>query len=381
MRPTLIYVSPYAIPSIKADAGQDVSMCAAFSTLGWDVHLMHRNGDSRLFGNDLFDHYGVGRTFASTPVARAAKAGRAGPLGATQDIGGTLLFALRVLRHRPDMFYTRDPIVAWVLSRRGVCVAWEAMSFPDRSKRPFAQRFLKTSGTSCAFAITAALAQDIESEVGAGRHVVPLPVGVDVTRYGQYSDGPSDRLRLGLPPKGSVAAYTGGMRPDRGVDVIVRAAALLPSVTFLLVGGRAGEIETLTKLASALGAHNVLFIRSVPPTEVPLYQHAADVLLLPQSGNSRHLRYHVSPAKLFEYMAASRPIVAADLPCIRELVKHGEEALLVDPDSPSAWADAIEAVLNDLVLRGALIQHASRRVESFDWGERVKKVLRCTIER
>lgn len=374
VQPKLTYVSPYAIPSIKADAGQDVAMCMAFSDLGWKVLLRHRAHRDPSPTRDLFEHYGVDRKFTSLPHTQAASQHSRGWI--VRDIGSTITFALRALRSKSDLYYTRDPIVAWVLAQSRGKVVWEAMSFPDRSRLPFARLFLRSRGHHYAFAITAALARDLESVAATGTSVTALPVGVDIERYRASPTSPSHPRSVHIPSGRPVACYTGWMRADRGVDVIVRAAALLPSVTFLLVGGREEEIGTLRRLATELKAHNVRLIGAIAPTEVPLYQHAADILVLPQSGNSRHLRYHVSPAKLFEYMAAARPIVAADLPCMREIVTNNREAILVDPESPTEWAAAIDSVLKDPALSETLVQHASQRVTHFDWSERVRKVLR-----
>ena len=81
----------------------------------------------------------------------------------------------------------------------------------------------------------------------------------------------------------------------------------------------------------------------VPPDEVAAHLASADVLALPNTATSISERY-TSPLKLFEYMAAGRPIVVSDLPAIREIVRHGESAWLVAPGDAAALAAGIGRV-------------------------------------
>jgi glycosyltransferase involved in cell wall biosynthesis len=57
-------------------------------------------------------------------------------------------------------------------------------------------------------------------------------------------------------------------------------------------------------------------------------------------------KYRASPGKLFEYMAAKRPIVTADFPALREALGP-DAALFVEKDNPDALAAGIRAVLGD----------------------------------
>ena len=74
--------------------------------------------------------------------------------------------------------------------------------------------------------------------------------------------------------------------------------------------------------------------------------------------------------KLFEYMAARRPVVASDLPSLREVLKHKETALLVPPDDPTAMAAAVNRILTDDELSDKLVQAAFAKVRGFEWKER-----------
>ena len=82
----------------------------------------------------------------------------------------------------------------------------------------------------------------------------------------------------------------------------------------------------------AKGSENILVLGHKPHKTMPVFLKAADVLVLPNSAKEEISRSYTSPLKLFEYMASGRPIVASDLPSIREVLNENN-SLLVSPDS------------------------------------------------
>ena len=130
-----------------------------------------------------------------------------------------------------------------------------------------------------------------------------------------------------------IAAYAGHLYPWKGVDVFVRALALAPHVRGLIVGGHPGEADRarVESLARELGLGGRLTITGlVPPHEVRQRLAVADVLVLPNTLSAISERY-TSPLKLFEYLTLGRPIVASDLPALREILTDGVTALLSPP--------------------------------------------------
>jgi glycosyltransferase involved in cell wall biosynthesis len=78
--------------------------------------------------------------------------------------------------------------------------------------------------------------------------------------------------------------------------------------------------------------------------------------------------------KLFEAMAAGRPLVASDLPSIGEVLTHDVNALLVPPNDPKALASAIRRLSTDRELRARLAQQAGSDVRQYSWDERGRKL-------
>ncbi|OPZ09469.1 MAG: putative glycosyltransferase EpsD [candidate division BRC1 bacterium ADurb.BinA292] len=75
---------------------------------------------------------------------------------------------------------------------------------------------------------------------------------------------------------------------------------------------------------------------------------------------------------VMEYLAAGLPVVATNLDCIGEMLRDGEEALLVPTRAPQALADAIETLLSDAELARRLTQAGRRKLEVYDWGRAVR---------
>ncbi len=176
---------------------------------------------------------------------------------------------------------------------------------------------------------------------------------------------PLTRLGSGVepgpePPPAAVqwdVCYLGQLYAWKGVDTLVAAMARLPGRRLAIMGGhQQEEIERVRALAERLGvADRVDLLGQVAHPEVPglLARAGVCVLPAPRRGFVEARRFS-SPMKLFEYAAAGRPIVASDLPNLREHLRHGENAWLVAPDDPAALAEGLRTVLADPALAGRL---------------------------
>lgn len=195
---------------------------------------------------------------------------------------------------------------------------------------------------------------------------------VDPSAFRELPPREQARQRYGLPLDRPLALYCGHFYEEKGAPCLVDAAALAPEVTFCLVGGTPRDTAALRQRAQ--GRRNVRFEGFVPNRLVPEYLAAADVLLLPNSARFDHARA-ASPLKLFEYMAAGRPIVATDIPALAEWLRHDENAWVVEPDSPRALAEGVRALLRDRARAERILERARRDVESCTWERRAREIL------
>ena len=100
---------------------------------------------------------------------------------------------------------------------------------------------------------------------------------------------------------------------------------------------------------------------------------AADVLVIPFP-NKPHYAFYASPLKLFEYMASGRPIIASDLPALREVL-NDKNALFFRPEDTTDLARAVKMLKSSPMLGYHLSRQALADVKEYTWGKRAKKIL------
>jgi glycosyltransferase involved in cell wall biosynthesis len=223
--------------------------------------------------------------------------------------------------------------------------------------------------------ITRTLADELIARFGERPRLAIVPDG---TRL------PHMRAPAARPGPSPVVGYAGHLYPWKGVDLLLEALVHLPHARGLIIGGHPGEpdLEVCRTLALNLGlAHRVRFTGLVPRSEVAARLLEADILVLPNSP-TRISSAYTSPLKLFEYMASGRPIVASDLPSLREVL-HEDAAVLVAAGESSALAQGIQRLIDDPALAVRIAAVARTRVEDYTWktrAERLEGLMQTVVE-
>jgi colanic acid biosynthesis glycosyl transferase WcaI len=155
------------------------------------------------------------------------------------------------------------------------------------------------------------------------------------------------------------------------LDEILRLADLRPEILFALVGSEGeGSIEV-----EAAERANVRVVPWQAPGTLSAWLAAADVLLIPPSrAPLEQFRTCVLPLKLFAYFAAGRPILAPIAPDTSELLRYGDNALLVPPGRPELASAALDRILNEPGLAARLSEGARRSAETLTWDHRAEKI-------
>ena len=210
-------------------------------------------------------------------------------------------------------------------------------------------------------------------------HILRALNAVDLAQSATRQDSTAARARLSLPSEKKIVLYTGHLYGWKGGDTLATAATLFqPGIETYFVGGTE---EDLRRFRARFGKQaGITIIGHRPHQEMPLWQAAADVLVVPNTAKEAISKYDTSPMKIFEYMASGKPIVASDLPSIREILNE-TNARLVPPDDSKALADAILTVLADPEAARGHAQQASRDVRTHGWKERARRILAFIRER
>lgn len=185
------------------------------------------------------------------------------------------------------------------------------------------------------------------------------PSGVDVELFA--------RTPAFKPPTGTPRVlYAGTVSRDRGLDVLETVAASgAASVTLV------GRLDTRCSPPT-----HCCYQPAVPYHHVPDLYADADYVLLPYQDQLEHADA-ISPIKLFEALATGRPIIASDLPPIREILMHERDALLVSGGDTSNWIDAINRLRNDPELALRLAQASRAAASRYSWEARARGILAC----
>jgi glycosyltransferase involved in cell wall biosynthesis len=180
------------------------------------------------------------------------------------------------------------------------------------------------------------------------------------------------REQLGLEITASIVLYTGHLYGWKGVDTLALSAKKVPEAQFIFVGGR--EWDDMPAFREQYeDISNIRVTGHRPYQELALWQKAADVLVLPNSGKEDISRFYTSPMKLFGYMASGRPVIASDLPSVREVVTD-RAVLFIPPDDPEALSAAIKKILSDGLLQERLATEALREVQNHTWKKRARRI-------
>lgn len=163
----------------------------------------------------------------------------------------------------------------------------------------------------------------------------------------------------GNPARAMHLITVGSLIPRKGVDQILRALAQLDGVRpTLTVVGSGPEEQSLREMAERLGlAGHVRFIGRVEPKEVLALLAEADVFVLASHSEGR-------PNVILEAMAAGLPVIASNIPGVREIVDHGATGLLFDDGAIVPLARCIETLSADQALRRRLGEGGRDRILS-----------------
>lgn len=355
----IVYVANMRLPTEKAHGAQIMKTCEAFAQLGHDVELIVPNRVSAII-EDPFEYYGLVTRF---PVRRLSVRDTVGKFGKLGFYIESISFAYAVRRYLRtsscDLLYGRDEHILALLRRPYV---WEshtgAWNAAARSVVRRARRVVTISQGLKDFYCT----KGVDAE-----KIVVAHDGVDLTQFAHPVSKEEARSRLGLPGGAKVAMYIGRLDGWKGVETLLEASKLLDDeVVVAIVGGEAAQIERLS-----LAYPGVRFLGARPYRELADTMAAADVLVLPNTGNDEISVKFTSPLKLFAYMASGVPLVASDLPSIREVLDE-DAAIFFPPDDATGLAQSVRHALQSDQTRA---RRALALVDSYTWKRRAQRIL------
>jgi len=277
-----------------------------------------------------------------------------------------------------DLAYCRTYRSVKYCVERGVPVIMESHS--SEVNRPAKRQALNCSSND-KFKLLVTISEKLKQEfVQWGVPEAKITVLQDGVKLGRFDsvDKTTARTRLELPHERSIVMYTGSLYPDKGIEHILLVASRTPNVEFIIVGGPEEEQERWVEYTADRDLQNVTFTGFVPNKRIPTYLAAADVLIMPYNTDQSIDVMDIdttSPLKLFEYMAARRPIVTTDIPAIARTIEHKKEGLLAAPNDISELVESTTRALSNDTLATHLANNAREKAKEYTWRNRARKML------
>jgi len=369
----LIYIANARIPTEKAHGYQICKMCEEFSNQGAKVELWIPARDNHI-KEDTFSFYGVKNNFKIRVIKSFDFFQYGIYLGKFSFWLQNFWFVIKLLLIKIDkdaIIYTRDPEIGWVFNLKGNKIILESHNWPESKGWLFKYLIKKFDKI---ITITHKLKElFFAAGLPDGRMMV-APDGVDLEKFDINIDKTQARKKLNLPLDKKIALYSGSLYlyDWKGVDIFLAAAKILPENCLAVLVG--GEPKETTKIKKEYSNNNLLLVGRRLREEIPYYLKAADVLVLPNKKGEKISEKYTSPLKMFEYMASKRPIIASDLPSIKEVLSE-KNCLFFQPNDPRDLAKKIGVLLNNKELVAKIAEQAYQDAKNYTWGKRARNII------
>ncbi len=368
----IFYIANVRLPTERAHGFQIMKMCEAFSENGAEVELVIPDLKNPEIKDEAFIYYDVEPTFSLRRIKSSDFLGRTLYFGRVLFWIDRLMFMVKLLvTHLPagSIIYTRDPIFLTLFSKKKHKFILELHSIPTfRWFWSFGAR-----RASSIFVLTDIMKREL-IEIGFKKDTIFIsPDGVTPEDFNVNISKAKAREKLGLPVDKKIILYTGHLYSWKGAMTIAEAAKEFgDDFLFVFVGGVDLELSQFKKDYGAFS--NIKMVPFQKHSVIPKYLAAADILTIPNSGKSKISTSYTSPLKLFEYMASNRPIVASDLPSLREILNEAN-CFFAKPDDSKSFAEEIKKVINDKDMAEKVAINAYETVKKYTWDNRAKNIL------
>lgn len=210
------------------------------------------------------------------------------------------------------------------------------------------------------------------------------PPGVDLNRF-KPMDPQEARRYIGMPPEHRMILFVGRIQPLKGIDVLMRALAIVKkrepnlakNVCVSIIGGdptpdsdiEQAEFDRLEILRSELGIGDLVTFRGAKEQDTLVYYYtAAEMVVMPS-------HYESFGMVAIEAMACGTPVIASDVGGLSFSIEDGFNGYLVPGRDPQALADKIVLLLKYRVLRDQLSEQARAWVKRYSWVDIADELL------
>lgn len=279
-----------------------------------------------------------------------------------------------------DVVHVRGPhegiIVARQHGREGFRFVYEVATWPDEAEGPDSEEAWGQAHETClqeadlVLVPTDAAARSL-GERGYGGKVAVVHPGVDVNTFDWWPLGHGEAMRL---------LYLGTFAADRDLHTVlgaIREVARQQPVEALIAGDQdADRRARLRRIVESFELSGTVAVRGEPRAiALPTLIGAADFCVAPAAATPRFQDFGDLPQPLLEYLACRRPVIAAGVPGVAEILRDEKEGLLYPPGDERTLAEGILTLMAKDTLRKRLVEAAYDRVRwQFSDGARRRRI-------
>lgn len=365
----IVYVSNANIPSESASSVHVMKMCEAFAKNEVDITLLIPNhyDKEKYKDTDAYEFYGIKTIFPIKRVKFIQK-----------NVKGIreILYSISVVLYtkfikRPDLMMTRKIMAARIAAMIGMPYVLELHTGTEPTHYSLSKT-LHSKHMKKLVVISESLKKYMMDKYQLPEELIMvLSDAVDVSEYEKLDTS------LKLDEEKLKIAYVGSLYPGKGIETIVRLAALDKENQYDVYGQR-GPLEKWLQLKEELHS-NVNFMGQIENAKVAQTLIQYDVVLMPYSNKvevyGEDLTNYMSPLKMFEYMASGRVIVSSDLPVIREVLEHKRNCFLAEPDNVKSWEETIRYIGEHKEEAKQVARQAKADVSAYTWNNRARKIV------
>ena len=372
----ILYISKSIIPSRTANSIHVMKMCQAFADNGHEVVLLapdvknHYEKDIE----DIYEYYGTRKNFTIKKLYHP-----------NQKFGAFLytlaIFFYLFINKKFDLVYGRFLHGVYVATWLNNKVIYESHA-PTFDKKNHRLIVFKNLIKSKYFIKMVVISEALKNMYLEKRYLSNTKIQIahdgadEVVNFVRKIEllGHKENLKVG---------YVGHLYKGKGMEVIASLANKLDDdIEIHIIGGLEKDIKFWK---SKINSKNIFFYGFIPHKEVSSYINALDVCLLPNqkivlahgsesSKEFMNISDFTSPLKLFEYMSHRKPIIASDLPVIREVLNE-KNSILLKCDDIDLWINSIKNLKN-LKNRDLIANQALSDFYNYSWKNRALLVLK-----
>lgn len=357
----IAYLANVRIPSERAHSAQIVHMCQAFVNAGAEVDLYvnHRVTGSL---DEIGKYYEILPNFS----LRRLSHGIFNPAIKITFYVSELFFTVHFLPKKPayDYVYSRSEWIIWFLSFfiSADKLMWES----HEAKQNYPARRIINKGIKMVV-ISEGIRDVYQSSLKSQNQLLVAHDGIDESFYEPVESKEEARVRLGIDINKKVAMYIGGFDAWKGIDTFCLSSDYT-DVSLVVIGGSTEEVNKYKTIYP-----KVKFLGQKPYSELKNNQQAADILVIPNSSREKVSSSYTSPLKLFAHMSSGIPIVAADVPSVKNV---SNQVTFFAPDNPKSLAKALDDVFANYEGKCTLALRIREITRKYLWIERAKQIIK-----